>query len=54
MNLQARCDLELARDSRGTTAIAKIRPYKEDPTIQGGVSGGWAAPQTSTHGWAGK
>ncbi len=28
MNLQARYDLEVARDSRGTKAIAKIRPYK--------------------------
>jgi plasmid maintenance system antidote protein VapI len=28
MNLQARYDLEVARDSRGIKAIAKIRPYK--------------------------
>lgn len=28
MNLQARYDLEVARDSRGTKAIARIRPYK--------------------------
>ena len=28
MNLQARYDLELARDSRGTKTIAKIRPFK--------------------------
>jgi len=28
MNLQARYDLEVARDSRGTRAIARIRPYK--------------------------
>ncbi len=28
MNLQARYDLELARDARGTRAISKIRPYE--------------------------
>ncbi len=28
MNLQARYDLEVARDAGGTKAIAKIRPYK--------------------------
>ena len=28
MNLQARYDLEVARESGGTKAIARIRPYK--------------------------
>ncbi len=28
MNLQARYDLEVARDSRVTRAISKIKPYK--------------------------
>ena len=28
MNLQARYDLEVARDSGGTKAISRIRPYK--------------------------
>lgn len=28
MNLQARYDLEVARDAGGTKAIAKIRPFK--------------------------
>ena len=28
MNLQARYDLEVARDSRATKAISRIRPYK--------------------------
>ncbi len=28
MNLQARYDLEVARDSRGTKAISKIKPHK--------------------------
>jgi addiction module HigA family antidote len=28
MTLQARYDLEVARDSRGARAVSKIRPYK--------------------------